>query len=251
MPMINNAEQEEWLVQTLKGIKSVLEEQGAVLLGGHSMETRSEPPTPTSLGIEIAMTINGATTKPWRKSGIKPGDKLLLSRPLGTGILFAGAMRGATSPKHMDDAINEMNKNQKGLVDETRMLAATVNACTDITGFGLLGHLGEMISDQPNISIELNERAIPRYEGVMELLSQGVKSTLSPANQASWKWLDKRIKIDGEVSAGMLELLVDPQTCGPILIACDENTAKRLEDTKKWKIIGEAKGDNDRSEQYY
>ena len=100
LPMISAEEQQELLVQTIAGIRSALDEQGAKLIGGHTMESRSTPPLPASLGVQITLTINGSSSaSPWLKSGLRAGDVLLISRPLGTGVLFAGPL--AVPPKRL------------------------------------------------------------------------------------------------------------------------------------------------------
>ena len=91
LPMVSADAQQELLVQTLAEIRSALDEQGAELIGGHTMESRSASPLPASLGVQITLTVNGSSSRsPWLKSGLQAGDVLLISRPLGAGVLFAG-----------------------------------------------------------------------------------------------------------------------------------------------------------------
>lgn len=238
LPMIKAEEQQELLVQTLGGIRSALDDQGAVLIGGHTMESRSEPPNPTTLGIEIVITVNGTTKRHLRKSGIRSGDALLLSRPLGTGILLAGAMRGETKARELDLALLEINKSQDHLIKDLQRDEAGIHACTDITGFGLLGHLGEMLESNSELTVQLDGSAIPIYEGVLRLARRKITSTLAPQNRSAWRWLDRRVKLKTDNSLPLLEVLVDPQTCGPLLLACQEDVAKELIGNKKWTKIG-------------
>ena len=119
LPMVSANEQQELLVQTLAGIRSVLDEQGAELIGGHTMESRSASPVPASLGVQITLTVNGNSPQsPWLKSGLQPGDALLISRPLGTGVLFAGAMTGATKAADLDAALKGMACSQHTLLEQ-------------------------------------------------------------------------------------------------------------------------------------
>tara|TARA_B100000674_G_scaffold364441_1_gene307035 strand:+ start:544 stop:2568 length:2025 start_codon:yes stop_codon:yes gene_type:complete len=238
LPMISGEEQQEWLVQTLAGIKSVLDEQGASLLGGHTMEARSSPPSTTSLGIQTILTINGTTNRHWHKSGMRPGDVLLISRPLGTGVLFAGAMIGETAPGYLDEALQKMNQSQHMLIEDIKILGSAIHACTDITGFGLLGHLGEMLAGSSELTVQIDSHAIPTYNGAMPLLKRGIKSTMAPYNQRAWELLGKKIEVDTKESKSLLDLLVDPQTCGPLLIACEPNTAQILIARETWTQIG-------------
>ena len=238
--------QQELLAQTLAGIRSALNEQGADLIGGHTLEARSPTPNPASLGLQVALSVNGtALSAPWPKIGPKAGDALLLSRPLGTGVLFAAAMAGAAHPADLDDALQAMNQSQHQLVDALGP-CETIHACTDITGFGLLGHLGEMLT--PDIRLQLELEQLQAYPGALALLEQGYASSLAPANRQAWRLLDPNpttghapITLNGRPSRSQLELLVDPQTCGPLLISCPQATATDLINQGPWQQIGSAR----------
>ena len=227
-------------MQTLAGIRSVLDEQGAELIGGHTMESRSAPPVPASLGVQIALTVNGSNKSPWLKSGLQAGDALLISRPLGTGVLFAGSMTGATSAHDLDAALQSMASSQHTLLQQLAPLREGIHACTDITGFGLLGHLGEMLQNTQELTIQLDGAAIPAYPGALELFERGFSSTLAPSNRAAWRWLEGPVQLQQQPSAALLELLVDPQTCGPLLLACTSAAAAHLTRTGPWIEIGNA-----------
>ena len=241
LPLISANEQQELLVQTLAGICSVLAEQGAALIGGHTMESRSAAPMPASLGVQVTLTVNGTCSKsPWLKSGLQPGDALLISRPLGTGVLFAGAMTGATKAADLDVALKHMACSQHTLLEQIEPIREGIHACTDVTGFGLLGHLGEMLQNSPDLMVELDGQAIPAYPGALELFERGVSSTLAPSNRTAWRWLDGAVQLQQAPSAALLELLVDPQTCGPLLLACSSETATQLIQRGPWLQIGSA-----------
>ena len=240
LPMVSADEQQELLVQTLAGIRSVLDEQCAEIIGGHTMESRGAAPTPASLGVQIALTVNGSNTSPWLKSGLRAGDALLISRPLGTGVLFAGSMTGATSAPDLDSALQSMATSQHTLLKQVEPIEEHIHACTDITGFGLLGHLGEMLQNNPRIRIQLNGSAIPAYSGSLELFERGVSSTLAPSNRAAWRWLEGPVELKDHASPALLELLVDPQTCGPLLLACTSKAAAQLTRNGPWIQIGNA-----------
>ena len=240
LPMVSANEQQELLVQTLAGIRSVLDEQGAELIGGHTMESRSAAPAPACLGVQIALTVNGSNKSPWLKSGLQAGDALLISRPLGTGVLFAGSMTGATSAHDLDAALQSMASSQHTLLKQVEPIQKHIHACTDITGFGLLGHLSEMLQTNPGIRIQLNGSAIPAYSGAFELFERGISSTLAPSNRAAWRWLEGPVQLQQQPSAALLELLVDPQTCGPLLLACTSEAAAHLTRTGPWLEIGNA-----------
>jgi selenide,water dikinase len=241
LPLVSAKEQQELLVQTLAGIRSVLDEQGAELIGGHTMESRSATPVPASLGVQITLTVNGDSPQsPLLKSGLQPGDALLISRPLGTGVLFAGAMSGATKAADLDAALQTMTCSQHTLLEQIEPMRDGIHACTDITGFGLLGHLGEMLQNCPRLTVELNGSAIPAYPGALELFERGISSSLAPSNRAAWRWLEGLVQLQQTPSAALLELLVDPQTCGPLLLACNREAATQLTQSGPWIQIGSA-----------
>ncbi len=244
LPMLEAAEQQELLVQTLGGVRSVLQEQSAELIGGHTLESRSDPPPCPSLGVQLSLCVNGRSPSPWSKGGIAHGDVLLLSRPLGTGVLFAAAMAGACSPEALDTVLQQMASSQHRLLDQLEPHRQAIHACTDVTGFGLLGHLGEMVQSSSPLRITLQTDNIPAYPDAMDRLAQGYASSLAPANRKSWHWLDGAIQLDEAPSQALLELLVDPQTCGPLLLACPETTADSLMVEGPWIPIGNATADH-------
>ena len=182
-------------MQTLAGIRSALDEQGAELIGGHTMESRSTSPTPASLGVQISLTVNGESTKsPWLKTGLHPGDALLISRPLGTGVLFAGAMSGVTKAADLDAALMAMAYSQHSLLEQLEPIREKIHACTDITGFGLLGHLGEMLQNSPELTLKL--------KGHLSLPTPVRLGCSNAASPAAWRpptglpgggWMDKCI----------------------------------------------------------
>lgn len=210
--------QEELLLQTLAGVRSVLDPLGAALLGGHTLEGRD------GAGLALALTVNGrvAPAALWGKGPLRPGDLLLLSRPLGSGVLFAAAMAGAAMPAWMEALLEAMQRGQAPLVP---LLAAHgCGACTDITGFGLLGHLGEMLeASGAGVALELEAAAIPAWPGALELLERGFASTLAPANAAALALLEGPVRLVGAGGlappGSLTGLLIDPQTCGPLLAA--------------------------------
>jgi selenide,water dikinase len=219
LPQMAPRLQEEWLLQTLAGVRSVLDPIGAALVGGHTLEGRD------GAGLALALTVNGSAPaeRLWPKGPLEPGLVLLLSRPIGSGVLFAAAMAGAARPAWIDAALAGMQGDQSVLVE---LLARHgTRACTDITGFGLLGHLGEMLG--PGLMVELDPAAIPRYAGALALLERGFASSLAPSNAAALALLDPQgpVRLAGHASAAELQLLIDPQTCGPLLAALPAATA--------------------------
>ena len=112
LPKVSVELQKEFLTQSLSGINSALKEQGAKLIGGHTIEARNDSPYPFSLGIQIAISVNGSLPRelePLKKGGLHLGDDLLISRALGSGVLFAAARVGKSRPHYLDDAIEVLS----------------------------------------------------------------------------------------------------------------------------------------------
>ncbi|MDP5124015.1 MAG: AIR synthase-related protein [Cyanobium sp. MAG_04] len=150
--------------------------------------------------------------------GARSGDGLLLCRPIGTGVLFAAAMAGAAQPQWIDAALAQMQQCQASLVELLNRRGC--RACTDVTGFGLLGHLGEMLAASPaNCLVTLEPAAIPALPGALALLGAGWASSLAPSNASALALLQERIELQGQTDAAHQALLIDPQTCGPLLAA--------------------------------
>ncbi len=157
---------------------------------------------------------------------------LLLTRPLGTGVLFAAARAAAARPAWIDQALEQMQQSQAELVQPLRELGCRV--CTDITGFGLLGHLGEMLAaSPPDLRVELDAWAVPALPGTLELLAQGRASSLAPTNATALALLGGPVQLGappGARATAALDrarqgLLIDPQTCGPLLAALPAGAA--------------------------
>ena len=253
LPQTNESIQESLLAQTLAGIRSALNPQGAQLLGGHTLEARdglAQPPL--SRAVQVTLSVSGQAVETfWRKAGVQAGDRLLLSRPLGTGVLFAAAMTGAAPAPSLDLALAQMGTSQHLLLEELLGLEAehprAIHAATDITGFGLLGHLGEMLRNT-GLKVVLKGPEIPSLASALSLLEKGYASSLAPANRRAWSLLDND-SVDLELTGidpgsnqhqALLELLVDPQTCGPLLISVQDDIAQQLtsQPQSTWTDIG-------------
>ena len=264
LPMTSPRIQQELLAKTIAGIRSALDPQQAALIGGHTLEERNPSPNPCSLGLQLVLSVQGSPRcNFWPKRGLQAGDQLLLSRPLGTGVMFAAAMAGAAAPNDLDAALTQMQTSQHPLVEQLVALEqqhpGQLHAATDITGFGLLGHLGEMLGetakDREPLQVHLNTNRIPALTGALALLSAGHASSLAPANRRAWSLLDPQepygqrapVCLDlGECEArsqgkqALLELLIDPQTCGPLLISVTPTFAAALlnQPDHGWHAIG-------------
>ena len=164
---------EEDLFQMLAGARHVLDGAGCALIGGHSGEGPE-----AALGFSVNGLVDPA--RALRKGGLRPGDRLVLTKRLGTGVIFAAAMRGAARGAWIAGALASMRKPSDAAADA--LLAAGAHACTDVTGFGLAGHLVEMIRASGAVSVDLDLDALPALDGAMELFAQGFASSLQPEN---------------------------------------------------------------------
>ncbi|WP_448192592.1 selenide, water dikinase SelD [Azospirillum sp. sgz301742] len=200
LPPARAAMLEDDLYQMLRGGMEVLEAAGARLVGGHSAEM-AEP----GLGFSITGV---AGPRILRKGGLRPGDALVLTKPLGTGVLLAAARRGEAKARWIAAALAGMQVSSGAAA--TCLTEHGAIACTDVTGFGLLGHLLEML-DASGVDASLDLDALPALEGAMELLAVGVASTLHPENAQAGR------RLSGDVGDPRAALLFDPQTAGGLL----------------------------------
>jgi selenide,water dikinase len=221
LPEAAAAIQQQALAHTLAGIRSVLDPLGAELVGGHTLEARD------GAGLALSLSVNGsvAPARHWPKGPLRAGQSLILTRPLGTGVLFAAAMAGDARAAWIDAALEQMQQSQAPLVPLLQELGCS--ACTDITGFGLLGHLGEMLAASPaQLTVRLDGGAVAALPGALDLLERGRASSLAPANARALALLAGPVVLQGPASAALHGLLIDPQTCGPLLAAIPATAAE-------------------------
>ena len=156
-----------------------------------------------------------------RKRGLRHGDRLILTKPLGTGVILAAGARGLVSSRIVEDAIATMV--QSAAAAASCLLAHRATACTDVTGFGLLGHLLEMLRAS-DMDAVLDPETIPAIDGALLLLGRGITSSLHADNIASLTALSPDEMIEANPIAA---LLIDPQTAGGLLagVPADRATA--------------------------
>uniref|UniRef100_A0A7S2I9W4 Selenide, water dikinase n=1 Tax=Haptolina brevifila TaxID=156173 RepID=A0A7S2I9W4_9EUKA len=199
-----DAKVEECLFQMMAGASRTLSEAGCSLLGGHSCEG-------ADLSLGFAVTGSAPAEATLKKSGLLPGQSLILTKPLGTGTLFAANMRGKSQGAWMAEATASMvASNRLGAAILAEHGAA---ACTDVTGFGLLGHLYELASaSQARVLIRMG--SLPLLRGAIDLVGQGIFSSLQPANLR----LKRAVANEKEALVHpAYPLLFDPQTAGGLL----------------------------------
>ena len=189
------------LAAMMQGAVGVLEADGCALVGGHTGEAAE-----ASLGFAVTGLADPARVL--RKSGLRAGDMLVLTKRLGAGLVLAGNMRGLAKARWLQAALEQMRRTN---ADAARTLRAHgAQACTDVTGFGLAGHLLEML-EASGVAATLFLAALPALPGALELAARGVESTLAPANLAVLRGA-ATFAADTRIA-----LLVDPQTSGGLL----------------------------------
>jgi selenide,water dikinase len=174
------------------------------------------PAAPQRAPAGFSVTGHAPEAALLRKGGLRPGDVLILTKPLGTGTILAAAMRGAARGRWVSDALASM---QQSSGPAARALAAHgCTGCTDVTGFGLLGHAAEL-ARASGVEVELNPAAVPALPGALECIAAGHLSSLHPANAAALAVTDGAGRLTGDDSRGVnaWALLADPQTAGGLL----------------------------------
>ena len=167
---------EEYLVQMLSGAARVLKDSHVTLAGGHSSEG-AEP------GLGFSLTGWVRKTGIWKKGGITEGDCLILTKPIGVGVVLAGEMRGLAKGAWVESAIVNMMKGHSGIAETLEGIQ--VKACTDVTGYGLAGHAVEM-AEASGVQVELGGEMLALVDGSLELEQKGVRSSLFAANFRSF-----------------------------------------------------------------
>ena len=192
------------LSDMMQGANEILRDAGCALVGGH-----------TSEGAELSLgfAVNGLARRDGflRKAGLRPGDALILTKPIGTGTLLAADMRGMARARWVRDAVRHMAVSNRLAADV--LAGHGVHAATDVTGFGLLGHLVEM-TKASGVDVRLFADRIPLLEGAAACVARGVFSSLQPQNLR----LRRAIRdLDAAQALPVFPLLFDPQTAGGLL----------------------------------
>ncbi len=198
VPYLSGKKMHADLAAMMQGAARVLEADGCALVGGHSGEGLE-----AALGFAVTGLVD--PRRLWRKSGLSMGDALVLTKPLGTGVILAGHMRGLAKSRWLLGALDSMRRTNGAAARVLGQFGVT--ACTDVTGFGLAGHLSEMLRAS-GVGAVVRFDDVPVLPGAEELAAQGVASSLAPEN--------RRVLPDGATGPAA-ELLADPQTSGGLL----------------------------------
>lgn len=203
------------MTQMLRGGMDKMKEAGAVIAGGHSINDK-EP----KLGYSITGLIN--PDRIITNSNAQPGDLLILTKPLGTGIISFANQLGKASEQSKSAAAKSMTELNKKAAEV--MLEIGVNSATDVTGFGLFGHLGEMVS-QSGVSAEIYISRVPIFEGVSDYVLQGM---ISGGIERNMEHSSQYVRAVDDVPYELLSVLYDPQTSGGLLISVCADKANIL-----------------------
>jgi len=200
------------LAEILRGASDKVKEAGAVTVGGHSIDDQ-EP--------KFGLSVTGLAhpDQIWKNVGAVPGDVLVLSKPIGVGIMTTGIKRSAVTAEQEQEVTETMALLNKSAADALKRF--NPHAVTDVTGFGLLGH-GSEIARGSDVSFEIILSKVPVLEGTYELAAKGVVPGGSKSNH---KWLENDVVYD-EISAEEQLVLCDAITSGGLLVSLAENEAE-------------------------
>jgi selenide,water dikinase len=212
LPHATTDKQTETLFHLLSGVQKALMATPAPLVGGHTTEGEQ---------IALGLACNGLVEESaiLHKGGMQPSDALILTQPLGTGTLFAADMQKKAKGRWIEHAIAHMIQPSAAAMQCFRQHGVT--ACTDVTGFGLLGHLLEMV-EASQISVSLDLQTLPLLEGAMATLQQGIVSSLQPQNLQAARALKNAATYAQRPD---YPILFDPQTAGGLLATVPSDRA--------------------------
>lgn len=207
----------EVLVEILRGGASKVREAGAVVAGGHSVRDRE---------VKYGLAVTGRVDprRIWTNAAARPGDVLVLTKPLGSGVLTSAVKSGKLDERGLAEAVAVMTELNRVGRDAAISAGADVHACTDVTGFGLVGHAFEM-AEGGGVSIVLDAGEVPLMTHVLELARAGV---LTRAHKSTRDFLGERLRVDPTIEPALAGVLLDAQTSGGLLLSVSPGQADRL-----------------------
>ncbi len=222
----------------LKGGADKVKEAGAIIIGGHTVED-NEP----KYGLSVMGFIN--PNRIITNAGAKPGDILILTKPLGLGILATALKAGMLDKDVINKASTVMSYLNKDACEA--MLEIGVRGCTDVTGFGFIGHALEM-AEASSVTFEIWSDNLPIIEESIELAKMGIIPAGAYKNRS---YSGKKVNFNSNIKQEVTDILFDPQTSGGLLIAVEEDKAVELLNQLKQKnktqfgIVGKVKDKGD------
>jgi len=203
------------LQEIMRGGLSVLTENKVALVGGHSVDNEQ-----IMFGYSVTGIIdpNHIATN----SGARPGDVIILTKPIGTGVISTGIKRAKASPEVIAESVATMMT--PGKYASEAIAKFDVKAATDITGFALLGHAWE-VACASNVTIEIDSARVPLINGALELAAEGM---LTGADKTNREYVGQDVEIAVDLDPNLVKLLFDPQTAGGLLLAITSEKADDL-----------------------
>lgn len=203
------------LAQIMRGGLETLNKYGVTLVGGHSVDNEQ-----IMFGYSVTGLIHPDRVA--KNAGARPGDVIILTKPIGTGVISTGIKFGKVS--HVITSASVQTMLTPGKYAAEAMREFNVKGATDVTGFALLGHAWEMACAS-NVTIEIEAGAVPLLDGALELATFGL---LTSGDKTNREYIGADIAIDKSIDANLVKLLYDPQTAGGMLIAVGEERAEKL-----------------------
>ena len=218
------------LTQIMRGGMETLNRYGVTLIGGHSVDNAQ-----IMFGYSVTGVINPDQIA--RNAGAQPGDAVILTKPIGTGVISTGIKKARASEEIVTASVQTMLTPGKHAAEAMREFG--VKGATDVTGFALLGHAWEMACAS-RVTIEIDARAVPLLDGALELATAGM---LTSGDKSNREYVGEDVELSPGVDVNLARLLFDPQTAGGMLIAVAEEKAEVLlrtlrENYPRAQIIG-------------
>ncbi len=224
----------EILAEILAGGQAAMNAENVVVIGGHSVDDQE-----MKFGYAVTGTIH--PDEVITNGGARPGEVLVLTKPIGTGAINTAVKQGKAREATIEAALKAMTTSAAAASKAMREMHAT--ACTDVTGFGLLGHAYEM-AKASKVTLTIDSKAVPLLPDVLELISSGM---LTRGDKNNRVYVGETVKIAEDVSSEMQSALFDPQTAGGLLISLDEaGAADFLRVIPDARIIGRVHAMGDR-----
>ncbi len=200
----------EMLEQIVAGALGKIAEAGAVLAGGHSVED-DEP----KFGLAVTGVVH--PQRVWKNRGAQPGDVLVLTKPIGSGVLFNANLKGWVSNQDLEKCLQIVSTLNRGAAEV--LAANTVNAATDVTGFGLAGHAFEM-AKASRVCLEIDIGAVPVMDGALKMYRRGVSTG---SNEFNRRLVAADTVFSRRLAHWHEQLFYDPQTSGGLLVSIPED----------------------------
>lgn len=215
------------LGEVLRGGAEKVNEAGAVIVGGHTIKDNE-------LKYGLAVTGKIHPDRIVEIGGAKPGDKLVLTKPIGSGI-YSTALKNAALDKEREQILYDTMSALNSIASK-EMAAAKASACTDITGFGLLGHTLEM-AQASDVTIRIETGSLPVLPEALDYARQGF---LTGGGMSNREFALEEVRVEGNLTGDMEMLLYDPQTSGGLLVSLPADSVERYVKTLHAQGIGSA-----------